>query len=202
METAHGWLLIVGLRALAGDRFGFVRQDSSRLWDIATAKPLGAPIPHQGSMLAAAFPPGASQVLLVTEDKTTLAHPVGGAPEVDDQRIGLWLKLATCMDLSARGEAVLLEPETWEVVPAPAPVVALTALALAGHGSSKKSARPVSPGPRMLRTRVAVGAVGRSARHSPRPGPRRSSLSVHQMAPGKKWLSVLLWFGRAGRRYG
>jgi WD40 repeat protein len=89
-------------------------RESSRRWDIATAKPLGAPIPHQGTALAAAFPPDASQMLLITEDKTALSHPLGGAPQVDDQRIGLWLKLATCMELNARGEAVLLEPETWE----------------------------------------------------------------------------------------
>jgi hypothetical protein len=72
-----------------------------RLWDIATAKPLGPPIPHQGAALAAAFPPDASQVLMVTEDKTVLSRPLRGGPEVDDQRIGLWLKLATCMELDA-----------------------------------------------------------------------------------------------------
>ena len=88
--------------------------DSSHLWDIATAKPLGPPILHQGALLAAAFPPDASQVLLVTEDKTALSDPLGGAPEVDDQRIGLWIKLATCMELDARGGAILLEPQTWE----------------------------------------------------------------------------------------
>jgi hypothetical protein len=89
--------------------------DSSWLWDIATAKPLGPPIPHQGTVLAAAFHPDASHVLLVTEDKTALSRPLGGAPDVDDQRIGLWIKLATCMELDARGGAVLLEPETWEL---------------------------------------------------------------------------------------
>jgi WD40 repeat protein/serine/threonine protein kinase len=89
-------------------------QDSSRLWDIATAKPLGAPIPNKDTMLAAAFAPDASQMLLISEDKTALSHQLGGAPMVDDQRIGLWLKLATGMELNARGEAVLLEPEKWE----------------------------------------------------------------------------------------
>jgi WD40 repeat protein len=89
-------------------------QDSSRLWDIATAKPLGPPILHQGALPAAAFHPDASRVLLVTEDKTALSHPLPGAPEVDDRWIGLWIKLATCMELDARGGAVLLEPETWE----------------------------------------------------------------------------------------
>jgi hypothetical protein len=88
--------------------------DSSRLWDIATAKPLGAPIPHKDTTLAAAFSPDASQMLLIGKDRTALSQPLGGAPEVDDERIGLWLKLATGMELNARGEAVLLEPETWE----------------------------------------------------------------------------------------
>jgi WD40 repeat protein/serine/threonine protein kinase len=89
-------------------------QDASRRWDIATAKPLGPPIPHRGAALAAAFPPDASQVLLVTDDKAVLSHLLPRASEVDDRRIGLWLKLATCMELDARGGAVLLEPETWE----------------------------------------------------------------------------------------
>jgi WD40 repeat protein/serine/threonine protein kinase len=88
--------------------------ESSRLWDIATAKPLGPPIMHQGALLGAAFHPDASQLLLVTEDKTALSYRIGGAPEVDDQRIGLWTKVATCMELDAQGAAVPLEPETWE----------------------------------------------------------------------------------------
>jgi hypothetical protein len=87
--------------------------ESSRLWDIATAKPLGPPILHPGALLAAAFNPDASGVLVVTEDKSVLTHPLRGAPDVDDQRIGLWIKVATCMELDARGGAVLLEPETW-----------------------------------------------------------------------------------------
>jgi hypothetical protein len=89
-------------------------QDASRRWDIATAKPVGPPIPHQGAAVAAAFPPDASQVLLVTEHKAVLSHPLRAATEIGDQRIGLWLKLATCMELDAQGAAVLLEPETWE----------------------------------------------------------------------------------------
>jgi WD40 repeat protein/serine/threonine protein kinase len=89
-------------------------EESSQLWDIATAKPLGPPILHEGVALAAALPPDASRVLLVTEDKTVLSRPLCGGPEVDDQRIGLWIKLATCMELDAQGAAVLLEPETWE----------------------------------------------------------------------------------------
>ena len=56
----------------------------------------------------------ASDLRAVTEDKTALSHPLRGAPDVDDRRIGLWIKLATCMELDARGGAVLLEPETWE----------------------------------------------------------------------------------------
>ena len=89
--------------------------ESSRLWDIATAKPLGPPILHQGALLAAAFHPTASQVVMVTEDKTVLSHPLHGASNFDDEQIGLWIKVATCMELDARGGAVLLEPETWEL---------------------------------------------------------------------------------------
>jgi hypothetical protein len=88
--------------------------ESSRLWDIATAKPLGPPIRHQDFLLAAALLPDASQLLSLTDDKALLSHPFRGGLNVDDGRIGLWIKVATCMELDAQGAAVLLEPETWE----------------------------------------------------------------------------------------
>jgi WD40 repeat protein len=94
--------------------------ESSALWDIATAKPLGPPILQQGIVIAAALDPGASRALLVTQDRAVPSHtlrvlsrPLRGALEVDDRLIGTWLKVATCMELDARGGAVLLEPETW-----------------------------------------------------------------------------------------
>jgi WD40 repeat protein len=91
--------------------------DSSRLWDVATVKPLGPPIPHvprNTAVLAAAFDRDATEVLMITEGKSVRAHPLIGPPEVDDGRIGLWIKVATGMELDVQGGAVLLEPETWE----------------------------------------------------------------------------------------
>jgi WD40 repeat protein len=88
--------------------------ESSRLWDIATAKPIGPPIRHQDFLLAAAFLPDASQILSLTADKALVSDLFRGGLNLDDGQIGLWIKVATCMELDARVAAVLLEPETWE----------------------------------------------------------------------------------------
>jgi WD40 repeat protein len=89
-------------------------QESSRLWDVATTRPSGPPIPHEGAVLAAAFERGAPRALMVAEDRTVRSLPLSGVPGGEDEPIGLWIKVATGMELDAQGGANLLEPGTWE----------------------------------------------------------------------------------------
>ena len=88
--------------------------DGSRLWDVATRKPLGPVLPHAGAVYAAHFTPDGRHVLLAGEQLLAAAYPVilepmAGPPE----RIDLQMRLAAGMELAPTRVCAVLDADAW-----------------------------------------------------------------------------------------
>jgi hypothetical protein len=84
------------------------------LWEIKTGRPLGPPLVHQSTVSVLAVSPDGKSVLTGTLDKTArrclLPVPIGG----DVQRIKVWTRVFTGMDLDEHDAAQVLEPGDWD----------------------------------------------------------------------------------------
>ena len=92
---------------------------NARLWDAATARPLGKtsgfpPLVHQGPVYAVAFSPDGKTALTGSDDKTArlwnLPSPVPG----DVGRIRLWVQVLTGVELDEQGDYRVLDTATWQ----------------------------------------------------------------------------------------
>jgi hypothetical protein len=88
--------------------------DGSRLWDVATRKPLGPVLPHPDAVYAAHFTPDGRHVLLAGERLraarySVILEPIAGPPE----RIDLQMRLAAGMELGIDEGLRVLDADTW-----------------------------------------------------------------------------------------
>jgi WD40 repeat protein len=87
---------------------------TARLWAVATGRPVGPPLHHQGEVLAVAFSPDGQTVLTGCHDGTARLWRVRPPLEDTSQRITAWLALLTGLELDKAGAIHVLDAETWQ----------------------------------------------------------------------------------------
>jgi WD40 repeat protein len=84
----------------------------ARLWDVATGRPLGPPLPHRGLVTTLAFRPDGRAVATGDDGAARLwALPEPAAGDVD--RIALEAEVRTGLAVDDQGELHLLDAEEW-----------------------------------------------------------------------------------------
>jgi WD40 repeat protein len=87
---------------------------AARFWDAATGKPLGCPLEHPHKLVAVRFSPDGGVAVTAAYDKTVRRErvpvPVGGEVE----RVALWARVTTGLDLAADGELRVLDVDAWQ----------------------------------------------------------------------------------------
>ncbi len=85
---------------------------TARLWDRATAQPIGGAMQHQGPVLGVAFRPDGKAVLTASGDNTVRVWPI--AELVDDlDRVRTWVESITGLDLDEDGSVQVMENARW-----------------------------------------------------------------------------------------
>jgi hypothetical protein len=94
------------------------RDNTARLWEAATGRPIGQPMPHDAELHAVAFSPDGKAVLTGSADvalgngKARLWQ-VPPAVEGSPQRITLWTQILTLLELDDDGHVHVLEAAAW-----------------------------------------------------------------------------------------
>ena len=86
---------------------------TARLWDAATAQPLGPPMRHQGEVLAVAFSPDGKTVLTGSVGRRRCGS--GRRRELPDdlERVATWVEALTGLTLDASGSIQPLDRDAW-----------------------------------------------------------------------------------------
>ena len=89
------------------------RDNTARLWDAVTGKPVGPSFLHPGPVQQVAFWHDGKTVLTAGEDKISrfwqLPTPMAG----DAEQLELWSQVVTGMELEANGGVRVLTAATW-----------------------------------------------------------------------------------------
>jgi WD40 repeat protein len=97
-----------GRRVVTGSQ-----DETARVWEAATGKPLSIPLRHDGPVAPVAFSPDGRTVLTGSWQGARLWRlpaPVEG----DVERLVLWTQVLTGMELDADGVARVLAAATWQ----------------------------------------------------------------------------------------
>jgi eukaryotic-like serine/threonine-protein kinase len=90
------------------------RDSTARLWDVATGKQIGPPLSHDGPVLRVVFSRDGKTMQTATVDQTVHSWPVRAPMEGTAERIELWAKVATAMELEPDGGVHSLDAATWQ----------------------------------------------------------------------------------------
>jgi WD domain, G-beta repeat len=104
----------IALKCLRRDpvrRYGSLDQ-TARLWDVATARPVGGSMQHQGPVMAVAFRPDGKAVLTASGDNTVRIWPIAELPD-DFDRVTTWVQLITGLDLDGTGSIQVMDNGKW-----------------------------------------------------------------------------------------
>ena len=85
---------------------------TARLWDAATAQPLGPPMRHPRLVLAVAFSPDGKTVLTGSIDGEVRLWPTAELPD-DLDRVATWVEALTGLTLDASGSIQPLDRDAW-----------------------------------------------------------------------------------------
>jgi WD40 repeat protein len=87
--------------------------NSARLWDTATRKPLGPPFVHGDWVVAIACSPDGRTVVTGSGDGTARLWPVPAPVPDDPERIRLWVQVRTGMRLDDGAVVEVLDATAW-----------------------------------------------------------------------------------------
>ncbi len=90
------------------------KDGSARLWDVATAKPLGPPMVQRSTVVAVTFNPAGSALLATAADGTTRSWPVPSPMGGDVDRIALRLEILTGLRMNAGQDVEKLVAPAWD----------------------------------------------------------------------------------------
>jgi hypothetical protein len=90
------------------------KDGSARLWDVATARPVGPAMVQRSPIVAVTFTPDGRDFLSTAADGTTRSWPVPGPLGGDVDRLALRLHVLTGMRMEAGQRVEKLAAETWE----------------------------------------------------------------------------------------
>jgi WD40 repeat protein/tetratricopeptide (TPR) repeat protein len=90
------------------------RDGSARLWNVATARPLGPPMVQRSRIVAVTFTHDGSGLLTTTADGSTRSWPVPSPMGGDPDRIALRLQVLTGMRMAAGHDVEKLTAEAWD----------------------------------------------------------------------------------------
>jgi hypothetical protein len=86
---------------------------TARVWEAGTGKPVGPPLVHGERVGAAAFSPDGGTILSGSNDKTARLRPMPAALEDDVERLVVWAKLVTGLEMDAGGTIQELDAAAW-----------------------------------------------------------------------------------------
>ena len=89
---------------------------TARLWDAATGQPLGPPMKHQGAVRAVAFSPDGKTIVTGSDDKTARLWHMPALVEDDAERIIVWIRFLTDMELDSSDAIFALDGRAWSQV--------------------------------------------------------------------------------------
>src|SRR5260370_32445119 len=87
---------------------------TGRLWDRATGRPTGPPLPHRGQVLAVACSPDGRYVLTGGYYPDAWLWKIPAPVEGDADQIVLWTQVLTGRELTSDGAARDLDVSTWQ----------------------------------------------------------------------------------------
>jgi WD40 repeat protein/serine/threonine protein kinase len=86
---------------------------SARLWDATTGKGLGPPLTHQGPVLSVTFSPDGRTILTGGQDTTARLWQVPVPVPGEVERLVLWCRMSTNMELDRDDVVRVLDGPTW-----------------------------------------------------------------------------------------
>ena len=90
------------------------KDGSARLWDVATAKPLGPPMVQRSTIVAVTFNQAGSALLATAADGTTRSWPLPLPISANTDQIGLRLEILTGLRMNAGQDVEKLAPLAWD----------------------------------------------------------------------------------------
>lgn len=85
-----------------------------RLWDLPLGKPLGPPRQEVNTIATLAFDPdGASFWTIGSGQQKAASHKIAAPVQSDAEKIGLWIRVITGMELDEHGRSYVLDSDTW-----------------------------------------------------------------------------------------
>jgi WD40 repeat protein len=89
------------------------RDRTARVWDVCTGKALGPPLPHAGPVRTVAFRPGGRAVLTAGDELAARLWPLARPVEGGRERLALWVRVLTALELEADGVVRVLDGAEW-----------------------------------------------------------------------------------------
>src|SRR5262249_20870747 len=90
-----------------------VADGAARLWDVATGQPIGPSFQQDGAVTVMAFSPD-GKIFATASDKTARIWKVPTPIEGEPERLALWLRVVSGMEIDEHRVVRVLDTKTWQ----------------------------------------------------------------------------------------